>query len=350
MRGFYTHDAARCGTFAALLSPYLCDPRTTRSISDADHDHLLECSDLAQGNEVFADKLDLLISTLQALGSDVVALQEILDLAALEDLANGLGFQHFAAPPDGRGNRVAFLTRNEPATPPQIIDQWQLPAGEEIRRFNTDGEIVVEAVLPRPAFQITVSHDGGSIDIVNIHMKSKLLTFGGNFSTSDETLRVQTAYFALERRAAEATTLRELATGLLSAGRRTVVLGDFNDVPQAATTEILYGPPGSQPRGPEDATRSVGAFQKSDNGDVQRLFNVTKLVPEEIRWSRRHHGEGQLLDHILASEGLMPRDDEGLRQTPIMSILNEDAPNLIGTNPNVGGVTPDHAPVTAVFV
>jgi predicted extracellular nuclease len=128
-----------------------------------------------------------------------------------------------------------------------------------------------------------------------------------------------------------------------------VVLGDLNDGPEAATTQILYGPPGNQPRGPDDATHASGAFQRADDEDDQRLFNVTKLVPEKIRWSRRHDGQNELLDHILATEGLMPRVN-GLRRVPTMSILNEDAPNVIGSNPNVSGVIPDHAPVTATFV
>ena len=59
--------------------------------------------------------------------------------------------------------------------------------------------------FPRPAFQITISHAGREIDIVTAHMKSKLLTFGSSFSTTNETLRAHSAYFALERRAAEAT-------------------------------------------------------------------------------------------------------------------------------------------------
>ena len=102
---------------------------------------------LAQSDPVFTDKLHFLIGTLQALGSDVVALQEILDLNALRDLANGLGFQHFAAPPDGRGNRVAFLTRSAPAQPPQQIDRWQLAQGVEVRRFDINGNVEVVAEL-----------------------------------------------------------------------------------------------------------------------------------------------------------------------------------------------------------
>lgn len=302
-----------------------------------------------QADQDFADKLDFLSGTLQALGSDVVALQEILDLNAFQDLANRLGFQHFAAASDGRQNRVAFLTRNALAQPEQQIDQWQLMQNEEVRRFDQNENIVVLPQFSRPALQITVMHDGREIDIITAHLKSKLLTFGGNFSTTDETLRAHTAYFALERRAAEATSIREHVTGRLNAGRDVVVLGDLNDGPEAATTQMLYGPPGSQPRGPDDATRAHGAFQRADANDGQRLFNVTKFVPEDIRWSRRHNGQNELLDHILASDGLMPRAN-GLRQVPAMSVLNDDTPNMIGPHPTAGGSVPDHAPVTATFV
>jgi predicted extracellular nuclease len=49
---------------------------------------------------------------------------------------------------------------------------------------------------------------------------------------------------------------------------------------------------------------------------------VTKLVPEPLRWSRKHDGQNELLDHILASSGFMPRlGGIGLRQVPALSIL-----------------------------
>lgn len=302
-----------------------------------------------QSDPLFAEKLAFLAGTLQALNSDIVALQEILDVSALQDLASRLGYQHLAATPDSRGNRVAFLTRLSLAGPPQQIDQWQLAPGVAVRDFDSNGAIEILPQFSRPAFQITVAHHGGMIDIVTAHLKSKLLTFKGNFSTTDETLRARTAYFALERRAAEATSLRAHVTGLLLAGRDGIVLGDLNDGSEAATTQILYGPPGSQPRGPDDATNQSGAFQRADNEDNQRMFNVTKLVPENLRWSRRHNGQHELLDHILATQGLMPRVN-GVRQVPTVSILNEDTPNLIGAHPTAGGVVPDHAPVTATFV
>jgi endonuclease/exonuclease/phosphatase family metal-dependent hydrolase len=301
----------------------------------------------SRSDQVYGPKLEYLVNTIKSIGSDFVALQEILDADALQDLAAELNFQHFIADPDGRGNRVAFLTRNPPVKHQQI-DQWQLPENTIIRRFNSDGNIEILNQFPRPAYQITISHDNHEIDIITAHFKSKLLTFSGKFSTSNETLRAQTAFFALDLRAAEATTLREHVTGLLDNGRSVVVLGDFNDGPEAATTQILYGPPGSQPKGPDDADRASCAFQKSDKGDEQRLFNVTKLVPEDTRWSRKHNGQEELLDHILTSEELMPRQND-LRQVPALSILNSDTPNMLGEHPVDGKVVPDHAPVTATF-
>ncbi len=305
---------------------------------------------LRQRDPLIEDKLDFLVSMLEVLGSDVVALQEVLDLDTLQALADRLGFQSFAATPDERGNRVAFLTRLRVVQPEQEISKWRLPLEEKVRSFDDEGVAVEIMAFPRPALQVTLSYNGEDLDIINMHMKSKLLTFSGQFSTTNETLRAQTAYFALQRRAAEAVSLREHASGLLAAGRRLVMVGDFNDVHEAATTQILYGPPGSQPRGPEDALLLSGAFQRPDQGDAQRLFNVANLIPLKIRWSRKHNGQPELLDHILASEMMMPRDSNGLRQVPQVTILNEDTPSLIGNNPNVTGVIPDHAPVTATFV
>lgn len=304
---------------------------------------------LTRKDPVFLEKLNHLVTMIQAIGSDVVALQEILDPGALNDLANELGFSSSIAQPDGRGIAVGFLTRNPPAQAPLQINQWQLAPGMQVHDFDASGAIKVLPQMPRPAYQVTVTYNGKQIDVITAHLKSKLLTFGGNFSTTNETLRARTAYFALERRAAEATTLREQVTNLLKGGRDVILLGDLNDGSEAATSQIMYGPPGSQPRGPEDASHVTGAFQRGDLQDKQRLFNVTKLVPENVRWSRRYNGQNELLDHILVSEGPMPRVN-GLRQVPTVTILNDDTPSLIGANPTAGGVVPDHAPVTATFV
>ena len=67
----------------------------------------------------------------------------------------------------------------------------------------------------------------------------------------------------------------------------------MNDEVDAATTQILNGPPGS-----EIGTRG---FDIPDAGDRQRLFNLAPLIPEDRRVSRRYRGRGELIDHIFAT-------------------------------------------------
>jgi hypothetical protein len=73
----------------------------------------------------------------------------------------------------------------------------------------------------------------------------------------------------------------------------------LNGVPDAATTQILLGPPGI-----ELGTRG---FDDPDAGDAARLFSLAPAIPEARRFSRVHWGRGKLLDQILASEEFFPR-------------------------------------------
>jgi endonuclease/exonuclease/phosphatase family metal-dependent hydrolase len=105
--------------------------------------------------------------------------------------------------------------------------------------------------MGRPALVARITTPGGvAVGLVTCHLKSKLLTFpGGSFSTRDEGLRARYNAYALFRRAAEAVTVRDTAAQLVAGQgqqRAVVVLGDLNDGPDAATTQILPGPPGSE--------------------------------------------------------------------------------------------------------
>ena len=76
-----------------------------------------------------------------------------------------------------------------------------------------------------------------------------------------------------------------------------MVLGDLNDEVEAATTQILNGPPGS-----EIATTG---FNHPDQGDVQRLWNLAPRIPEAQRFSRKYWGRSELIDHIFVSHALV---------------------------------------------
>jgi endonuclease/exonuclease/phosphatase family metal-dependent hydrolase len=286
--------------------------------------------------EAYEAKLTALAAVIEQLGPDVLAVQEVGDPEALDDLAQRLpGDWHTqsSAFPDSRGIRVGFLSRlaldgveearefPEPVAPVQVED---------------DGATIAE--MGRGALRVRVTAGGRAVDLLTCHLKSKLLSFpGGRFTPRDEGERARYAGYALQRRAAEAVTVRAFADRLLEnqgRERAVVVLGDLNDEPEAATTQVLLGPPGS-------AIATAG-FDRPDRGDDARLWNLAPLISAERRFSRVFRGRGELIDHILVSHALVNRVtevDAGARPPSI----TED-PTTRRDEPES-----DHAPVVAHF-
>ena len=77
------------------------------------------------------------------------------------------------------------------------------------------------------------------------------------------------------------------------------MLGDLNDEPLAATTQILLGPPGSE--------IGTAGFDRPDRGDAARLWNLAPLIPAEHRSTRVFSGRRELIDHVLVSRFLVTR-------------------------------------------
>jgi hypothetical protein len=132
---------------------------------------------------------------------------------------------------------------------------------------------------------------------------------GPGFQPRDEGERARYAAYALYRRAAEAVTVRAFTDYLLNSSdlgsgtgvrQRLVVVGDLNDEPKAATTQILLGPPGSELGTP-------GA-NRPDKGDAARLWNLASLL-DPAAGTRVYRGRPELIDHILVSRSLI--DDLG---------------------------------------
>lgn len=229
---------------------------------------------------------------------DVLAVQEVGDPSALTELVDLLdGSWHTAlANPDHRGIRVGVLSRPALSEVEQFDD---FPAQLAPVQVNDAGDTITTA--GRPVLRVRFHAGQVPVDVMSCHLKSKLLTFpGGRFQPSNADERARYATYALHRRAAEAATAREHASALLDGHgqqRVLVVAGDLNDEMQAATTQILYGPPGSQ--------IGTGGYSHPDQGDGARLWNLAPLIPAEQRYSRIYHGRRELIDHLLVSHALL---------------------------------------------
>jgi endonuclease/exonuclease/phosphatase family metal-dependent hydrolase len=283
-------------------------------------------------------KLAALAEVINRIAPDVLAVQEVGDPEALVDLVARL---------DGSW-QVETSTVFEADHPIRVGVLSQLPLGdvEQISRFPAplapvqvdDAGTTIDA-MPRGALRVRAESGVQRLDLVTCHLKSKLLTFpGGRFQPRDEGERARFAAYALGRRAAEAVTVRAYADRLIDGrgdDRAVIVLGDLNDVPLAATTQILLGPPGSE--------IGTAGFDRPDRGDPWRLWNLAPQIPEEQRFTRVYRGRRELIDHILVSRALvipLPAVDTGDVVPPSITEL---------PSPRRDEPASDHAPVVARF-
>lgn len=306
------------------------------------------------GQERYETKLARLAAVITGAAPDVVGLQEVGGEEPLADLQQALSgvfpFRATSLFPDARGIRVAYLSQLPIDQQTHIVDFPPGPA-LSIQDLAADGSAVPVTRMGRGALHIRFSKEGQPVDVITAHLKSKLLTFrrpyGPSYNPRDENERAQVAGIALYRRAAEAITLRMRINDLLvgNVATRLVLLGDLNDVPEAQTSLVFTGPPGSE--------IGSGGFHQSDKGDDARLFNLANLIPAERRYSRIHNGRQELLDQIWASEELFPRGADGKRRLPAADSLVDFAGGLptVTDNPQAraAAIGPDHAPVVATF-
>lgn len=243
-------------------------------------------------------KLHALAKTITTLEVEVLAVQEVGEAEALTDLIQLLPgtWETALADPDGRGIRVGVMSRAPIAGAEQVM---RFPVGLRPVQIDDDGTTLDR--MGRPALHVQIELHGLTINVISCHLKSKLLTFpGGRFSPRDEHERTRHAVYALSRRAAEAAAVRAYVTDILAGPGpepALIVAGDLNDEPQAATTQILHGPPGSEIGTP--------GHVRPDVGDGQRLWNLAPSIPEDQRFTRVYRGQGELIDHILVSHALL---------------------------------------------
>jgi predicted extracellular nuclease len=304
-------------------------------------------------NDQYQQKLQSLAAVILQLDPDVLALQEIGSPEALDDLVallqNSYPHLQLSTRPDARGIRVGFISKLEIKAQEDLIN-FPNTGLASVPGFDSGGTPNEVKQLSRGALRILVEPTPNvAVHLIVSHLKSKLLSYsstsgGSRFNPKDENERAQVAGFALLKRTAEAVALRVAANELLE-GNKTqalILLGDLNDVTNAATTQILYGSGGSE--------IGTAGFDRPDQGDDTRLFNLASLIPAERRYSRINQGNKELIDHILVSQELLAGQP---RRTPIVDshigIFGSLPSVTINPGTRLGEAASDHAPITATF-
>jgi endonuclease/exonuclease/phosphatase family metal-dependent hydrolase len=286
----------------------------------------------------YTAKLQALAATIDSVRPDVLALQEIGSPDALADLVgllDGDWNTALSTADDHRHIRVGLVSRPKLTDIVEIIDLPEALAGG--REDDKGGKLTR---MGRGALRATVRIDGKTMTVLTCHLKSKLLSFpGGRFAPLDEDERARFATYALNRRAAEAGAVRMAANAFLNGRgriRNFIVLGDLNDGVEAATTQLMIGTGGSELGTP--------AFDRPDEGDKWRLWDVAPLIPVARRYSRIYRNQHELIDHILVSRAVASRikSADSLVDPPGSSEITS-----ITDTPGIGTAAhpSDHAPL-----
>ena len=128
-------------------------------------------------------KLTTLAATISAAAPDVLAVQEVGQPAALEDLVARLPGSWtitFSDHPDVRGIRVGFLTRTPPTTTSGVVGFP--PPLRPVQVGDADADAA--AAMGRGGLHIHLDELGGAgWDLVTVHLKSKCCPSRGAGST-----------------------------------------------------------------------------------------------------------------------------------------------------------------------
>lgn len=306
-----------------------------------------------QSGPSFADRAAIIRPMLERLRADIICFQEIHGQERDGQPRRLLALRDLLAPTSYRTHQ---LISTELADGSQVYDARNLvtaiPADWEVRQTQQiNGDLV-----PNPLFQRMIAGDadpralswerpllwtkvrspaGLVLDLVNVHYKSKIATRADELMQDRFTWRnaagwAEGYFVSSMKRVGAALETRVLVDRIFDAdpAANILVLGDFN----ADSHEV-----------PVRAVR--GMVESTGNGALAErvLVPLENNVPEPARYTLFHRGQGEMIDHVLASRSLVG----AFSHTEIHNEILPDESVAFATDNKFP--EPDHAPVVTTF-
>ncbi len=301
----------------------------------------------------FAERAAVIRPMLARLKADILCLQEVngqerdgedRDILALKDLLQGTRYETYSLTSTKISNgRDVFNERNlVTAVRPDI-------AVEEVRQIRHDivqrpvyrtvtgGDGVPdELTWERPLLYTKLSDvNGKTLHVINVHFKSKLASNVpgqkiNNFTWASAAGWAEGFFLSSVKRVGAALEARIFIDQLFDADPTANILitGDFNALSEEVPIMALRG-----------------RVEETGNGALapRVLVPLENNVPEPSRFTLYHHGQGEMIDHILASRGML----SAFQHTEIHNEFLPDESIAFATDRKFP--EPDHAPIVAVF-
>ena len=264
--------------------------------------------------EQYDRKTTWLAQMLDRIDADVIGFQEIFAQTCLRDVLQKTGkyrnARQLGIDPDPAlplSPSVALVTRLpvvgdaifHSALPARLLAD--LPASSDIlTRFT------------RPVLQAGVMlADGLTAQVFVTHMKSKRPDWRDDDDRNDPYLFGLATLRSLNRRGIEALGLRCLVNDVMADGDGPViVMGDFNDVIDAVTSEIVCG------------DRGAGEEDRHTLYDCQAIQSSRSRL-HDLRYTHANDGKFDTIDHVLVSRHFIGGGDGAIGEVREVTYLND---------------------------
>ncbi len=265
--------------------------------------------------------------------AEIVGLQEVWLEEAIRNAAGRSAYfangAHICAPGASAGENVVGTTARRPRL--GLISRFPIKSAQTVLNFPPSvdlsipirtGEGKINSVpigitqFQRPILRTVVDVDGRDILVFVAHLKSKGPMIASGEDGDDPFVATLGLARATIVRAAEAAALRHL---ILADVRKTrtpaIVLGDLNDTPDSASTQIVRGP---------SPYRSLRRTEQIALWDVI-LYSTFRIASERAGSLHTHifDGERDILDHILVSEEFYPRNRGRIGEVVRHVVIND---------------------------
>ena len=301
-------------------------------------------------NPSLEERIAILRPQLLRLNADILCLQEVngqemprekRQLLALKALLAGTPYSDFAMATTVTSNDEVFDLRNL-----VILSKYPLLSSRQVRNEYV-GDLLYRRItaLPRemeakdiswerPILHVKVDHPNGPIDIINIHLKSRLPTpIPGQqevFGFKSVGGWAEGYFISSMKRVGQALEARLIVDEILdnNPNARIIVCGDFNAEPGEVAVEAI-----------------AGRIENTNNPALspRQLIPCSNSIPKEARYSLLHEGRGNLLDHMLISRPLLAH----YRSAEIHNEILHDESIAFATD--VKYPESDHAPFVVSF-
>ena len=283
----------------------------------------------AYSQHQYQHKLRGITDLLAKAHADIIAVQEVWDSQALEELAVALGFEpkHVVAPL-ASNDRASSYTQGRGAQ--------NTPAVGIISRFEQLECSLLEDILPkavidipdiglyqrfnRPPLVLRVNAYGQPITIVTTHLKSKRAFFlrdenGGLLEDMDDpNIRVRAKLRSLCMRAAEAASIRMSIIERLHHTREPLILlGDMNDVTGSVTTQLMAE------TGEVNYDKSMRDIALFDAARIQSRYDWMR----DVAYTHIYQGMPEVIDQLFVSEEFLPDSKFSLGQVERVDYFND---------------------------